>query len=131
MPTELGFTVSDQLSEHFQALMDVGFTAQMETLLDDVADGKKDWKELLKNFGGDFYPTLEKARTEMGRSQQVTDIKCENCGKPMAVKFGKTGEFLGCTGFPACRTIKNFTRDEEGNIEVVDREKTRGYRRHL
>ena len=123
VPTELGFTVSDQLSEHFQALMDVGFTAQMETMLDDVAAGKKDWSELLRSFGDDFYPTLEKARTAMARSQQETDIKCENCGKPMAVKFGRTGEFLGCTGFPACRTIKNFTRDEQGKIQVVEREK--------
>nr|WP_321512987.1 type I DNA topoisomerase [uncultured Pseudodesulfovibrio sp.] len=123
VPTELGFTVSDQLSEHFQALMDVGFTAQMEGMLDDVADGKKDWKDLLKHFGDDFYPTLDKARTEMARSQQVTDVTCENCGKPMAIKFGKTGEFLGCTGFPGCRTIKNFTRDEQGTIQVVEREK--------
>jgi DNA topoisomerase-1 len=123
VPTELGFTVSDQLSEHFQALMDVTFTAQMEGLLDDVASGKKDWADLLKNFGDDFYPTLEKARTEMARSQQETDIKCEKCGKPMTIKFGKTGEFLGCTGFPACRTIKNFIRDEQGNIQIVEREK--------
>lgn len=122
-PTELGFTVSDQLSEHFQALMDVGFTAQMENLLDDVAEGRQDWVKLLKDFGGDFYPTLDKARTEMARSQQETDITCENCGKPMAIKFGRTGEFLGCTGFPSCRTIKNFTRDEQGNIQVVEREK--------
>ncbi len=123
VPTELGFTVSDQLSEHFKALMDVGFTAQMEGLLDEVAEGKKDWADLLKNFGDDFYPTLDKARTEMARSQQETDIKCDNCGKPMAIKFGKTGEFLGCTGFPACRTIKNFTRDEHGAIQIVEREK--------
>jgi len=123
VPTELGFTVSDQLSEHFTALMDVGFTAQMEGLLDDVADGKKDWATLLKNFGDDFYPTLDKARTEMARSQQDTDIECENCGKPMAIKFGKTGEFLGCSGFPTCRTIKNFTRDEQGAIQIVEREK--------
>ncbi|MBG0791494.1 MAG: type I DNA topoisomerase [Desulfovibrionaceae bacterium] len=123
VPTELGFTVSDQLSEHFKALMDVGFTADMESDLDDVAEGKKNWEDLLKTFGDDFYPTLDKARKEMARSQQVTGIKCENCGKPMAVKFGKTGEFLGCTGFPACRTIKNFTRDEQGNIHVAEREK--------
>ena len=123
VPTELGFTVSDQLSEHFQALMDVGFTAQMESLLDDVAAGKKDWNELLKNFGDDFYPTLDKARTAMAKSQQTTDLKCELCGSPMAVKFGRTGEFLGCTGFPACRNIKNFTRDEQGEIQVVEREK--------
>ena len=123
VPTELGFTVSDQLSEHFQALMDVGFTAQMENLLDDVAAGNQDWVKLLNDFGGDFYPTLDKARTEMARSQQETNIVCENCEKPMAIKFGKTGEFLGCTGFPSCRTIKNFTRDEQGNIQVVEREK--------
>jgi DNA topoisomerase-1 len=122
VPTELGFIVSDQLSEHFQALMDVGFTAQMESLLDDVAAGKQDWTKLLKDFGHDFYPTLEKARTEMARSQQETDIVCENCGKPMSIKFGKTGEFLGCTGFPTCRTIKNFTRDEHGAIRIVERE---------
>lgn len=123
IPTELGFTVSDQLSEHFKALMDVGFTAQMEGLLDDVAAGKKDWVDLLKTFGKDFYPTLDKARTEMARSQQDTDIKCEKCDKPMAIKFGKTGEFLGCSGFPSCRTIKNFTRDEQGAIVIVEREK--------
>jgi len=123
VPTELGFTVSDQLSEHFQGLMDVTFTAQMEDMLDDVATGKKNWADLLKNFGDDFYPTLEKARTEMARSQQETAIKCEKCGKPMVIKFGKTGEFLGCTGFPSCRTIKNFTRDEQGNIQIVEREK--------
>lgn len=123
VPTELGLTVSDQLSEHFKVLMDVGFTAGMESDLDDVAEGKKNWEDLLKAFGDDFYPTLEKARTEMARSQQVTDVVCEKCGKPMAVKFGKTGEFLGCTGFPTCRTIKNFTRDEQGMIQVVEREK--------
>ncbi len=123
VPTELGFTVSDQLSEHFQDLMDVSFTARMEGLLDDVADGKKNWVDLLKTFGDDFYPTLEKAKTEMGRSQQETDLKCEKCGKPMAIKFGRTGEFLGCSGFPSCRTIKNFTRDEQGAIVIVEREK--------
>jgi len=123
VPSELGFTVSDQLSEHFQALMDVGFTAQMESLLDDVAAGKKDWSVLLKDFGDDFYPTLDKARTAMARSQQVTDVKCDLCGAPMAIKFGRTGEFLGCTNFPTCRNIKNFTRDEQGQINVVEREK--------
>ena len=94
----------------------------MESLLDDVAAGKKDWNELLKGFGDDFYPTLDKARAAMAKAQQTTDIKCELCGSPMAVKFGRTGEFLGCTGFPTCRNIKNFTRDEQGNIEVMERE---------
>ena len=121
-PTELGFTVSDQLSEHFAALMDVGFTADMETSLDNVASGKQDWVGLLKDFGKDFYATLDKARDGMSRSQQDTDVVCDKCGKPMAVKFGKTGEFLGCTGFPTCRNIKNFTRDEQGAVQVMERE---------
>lgn len=121
-PTELGFVVSDQLSEHFQALMDVGFTAGMEGSLDDVADGKKDWIGLLKSFTGDFYPTLDKAKDAMARTVLDTGVECDLCGKPMTVKFGKTGEFLGCTGYPQCRNIKNFERDEQGNIRVVERE---------
>lgn len=118
-PTELGFVVSDQLSEHFQALMDVGFTADMENKLDDVADGRLDWSELLREFTGDFNPTLDKAKKDMGRSVQDTGVVCDQCGKPMTIKFGKTGEFLGCSGFPACRNIKNFKRNEKGEIEVV------------
>ncbi len=118
-PTELGFVVSDQLSEHFQALMDVGFTADMENKLDDVADGRLDWAQLLSEFTGDFNPTLDKAKKDMGRSVQDTGVVCDQCGKPMTIKFGKTGEFLGCSGFPACRNIKNFKRNEKGEIEVV------------
>ncbi|WP_243544578.1 type I DNA topoisomerase [Pseudodesulfovibrio tunisiensis] len=122
VPSELGFTVSDMLSDHFQDLMDVSFTARMEESLDNVAEGKMDWVALLKDFGSGFYPTLDKARTEMSKASQATDVVCDKCGKPMAVKFGKTGEFLGCTGFPSCRNIKNFTRDEHGEIQVQERE---------
>ncbi len=121
-PTELGFTVSDQLSEHFPELMDVGFTASMEGSLDDVAEGKQQWVKLLKAFAKDFYPTLDKARKDMAKTVQDTGVTCSECGKPMVIKFGKTGEFLGCTGFPTCRNIKNFKRDEKGAIHVVERE---------
>ncbi|MGE4555974.1 MAG: type I DNA topoisomerase [Desulfovibrionaceae bacterium] len=121
-PTELGFTVSDQLSEHFPELMDVGFTASMESSLDKVADGEQDWVELLKMFTQSFYPTLEKAQKDMSRGGQVTDVLCDECGKPMQIKFSKTGgEFLGCSGYPDCKGIKNFVRDENGAIVVTER----------
>jgi DNA topoisomerase-1 len=120
-PSELGVTVSDQLCEHFPELMDVGFTADMENKLDAVSEGKQDWTALIRNFADGFYPLLEKAQKEMTRTSQATDIACELCGKPMAVKFGKTGEFLGCTGFPDCKNIKNFSRDGNGAIQVQQR----------
>ncbi|KAB1439119.1 type I DNA topoisomerase [Pseudodesulfovibrio senegalensis] len=122
VPTELGFTVSDQLSAHFPDLMDVGFTASMENSLDEVAEGNQEWSGLLNEFAGDFYPTLDKARKDMATTVQDTGVTCSECGKPMVIKFGRTGEFLGCTGFPSCRNIKNFKRDEKGNIVVVERE---------
>ena len=122
VPTELGFVVSDQLSEHFTELMDVGFTAGMENTLDQVAEGKVDWTKLLGDFAGTFNPTLTKAKKEMGRAVLDTGVTCDLCGKPMAVKFGKTGEFLGCTGYPDCKNIKNFVRDEHGAIVVVEKE---------
>ncbi len=121
-PTELGFLVSDQLSEHFKSLMDVDFTARMEDMLDEVAEGKVEWDGLIKTFAEDFYPTLETARKEMGRTVMETGIDCDLCGKPMVIKFSKAGEFLGCSDYPKCKNIKNFVRDDEGKIELKERE---------
>ena len=108
--------VCDRLREHFKTLMDVGFTAHMEELLDKVAEGQQDWVALLRNFNNDFDPTLLEAAKSMGKAKTdtVTDIPCPECGKPLAVKFGKTGQFLACTGYPACRYTSNYTRDEQG-----------------
>ncbi|MCF8037748.1 MAG: type I DNA topoisomerase [Desulfohalobiaceae bacterium] len=123
-PTELGFTVIDLLSAHFQSLMDVKFTAQMEEKLDKVAEGKVDWTDLLKDFARDFYPTLEKAEAEMAqvKTGKESGLICEQCGRPMVIKFGKNGEFLACSGYPECRNSTNFTRDENGAIRVVEKE---------
>ena len=120
-PTELGQLVSDQLSEHFSELMDVGFTAAMEGRLDEVALGKQDWVELLGDFTKGFYPALEKAGKKMTRATLDTGVTCELCGKPMVIKFSKSGEFLGCSGYPECTNIKNFTRDENGDIKIIAR----------
>jgi DNA topoisomerase-1 len=124
-PTELGATVVDMLAEHFASLMDVDFTANMEDLLDNVAEGDQDWINLLRDFTGDFYPTLEKAQKDMAGVKgtgKETGLNCELCGKPMVIRFGRMGEFIGCSGYPDCKNIKNFKRDENGEIVILESE---------
>jgi len=111
-PTELGTTVSDLLTAHFTQIMDVGFTAGMEQALDQVAEGEKDWQALLTEFTGGFYPALEQASKNM--ADEDTGLVCPECGKPLKVKFGKTGPFVACTGYPECKFTANFTRDAAG-----------------
>ena len=121
-PTDLGTVVSDLLTEHFATLMDVGFTANMEEGLDQVAEGKQDWIKLLSGFTKDFYPALEEARSNMKRVKAglETGLTCEVCGKPMVIKFGRAGTFLACSGYPDCKNTMNFTRNEQGQIEIVE-----------
>lgn len=118
VPSELGETVSDLLAEHFVKIMDVGFTAGMEASLDAVAEGRTDWVALLREFTDDFYPTLTKASKDMAKVKagKETDIACELCGKPMVIRFGKAGEFLGCSGYPDCKNTKEFDRAADGTI---------------
>ncbi|SNR87963.1 DNA topoisomerase I [Humidesulfovibrio mexicanus] len=122
-PTELGATVSDKLVAHFATLMDIGFTAGMETKLDEIAAGGRAWEEVIEEFMAEFIPALEKAGTEMSRATIDSGVACPECGRPMHVKFGKNGEFLGCSGYPECKAIREFTRDEQGTIIPVDRPK--------
>ncbi|MBG0777172.1 MAG: type I DNA topoisomerase [Desulfovibrionaceae bacterium] len=124
VPTDLGMIVCDQLVKHFPALLDVDFTATMEQSLDEVAEGQEDWVALMKKFTSDFYPTLEAAKKEMAavKGGLETGIACELCGKPMVIKFGKAGTFLACSGYPACRNTKNFTRDAKGEIEILEKQ---------
>lgn len=124
VPTELGFTVNDLLVNHFQSLLDVQFTAQMEESLDKVAEGDMLWSDLLKDFAKGFYPTLEKAVQEMAqvKTGKESGLNCEQCARPLVIKFGKNGEFLACSGYPDCRNSKNFTRDENGEIQIVEKE---------
>ena len=105
--------------------MDVGFTAQMEERLDKVAEGGQDWVALLRDFSRDFDPTLAAAAKAMNQVKTgvSTDVACPRCGKPLVVKFGKTGEFLACSGYPECRFTSNYTRDEKGQIHIQERVK--------
>src|SRR5579871_789457 len=107
-PTDLGFKVTDQLVKHFPSVMDVKFTADMETKLDDVEEGKVDWVHLLRDFYTPFERQLETARVEMDnlKPQPVeTDIHCPVTGKVMLLRQSRYGPFLGCSGYPECKRI--------------------------
>ena len=125
VPTDLGRVVCRQLTEHFSKLMDVGFTAQMEEGLDKVAEGGRNWVDLMRAFAADFNPTLDAAAKNMQslKGGMPTDLPCPDCGKPLLIKFGKAGAFLACSAYPECRYTSNFARTEDGKVEAVAQEK--------
>jgi len=109
--TELGEAVNNIMVTSFPQVDDVQFTAYMESMLDSVAEGKTDWKEILRNF----YPDLDKQVEEATKSlekvkieDEVTDVICDNCGRHMVIKYGPHGKFLACPGFPECRNTKPY-----------------------
>lgn len=108
-PTELGFIVTDLMETYFKEIVDTGFTADMEDKLDDIEVKNTEWKTIV----GDFYKTLEKelmvADVEIEKvkiEDELTNEICELCGKPMAIKNGRFGEFLACSGYPDCKNTK-------------------------
>ncbi len=125
VPTDLGSVVVTQLNANFPHLMDIHFTAQMENDLDKVAEGNLGWVKLLSDFSHEFNPTLEAAQKSMTQMKQgiEANMPCPECGKALVVKFAKTGEFVACSGYPECKFTSDFTRDEQGNIQLVKREK--------
>jgi DNA topoisomerase-1 len=125
VPTDLGRVVCRQLLEHFPRLMDVGFTAQMEENLDQVAEGREEWVQLLRHFTEDFNPTLAAAAKNMKslKGGLPAGLPCPDCGKPLLIKFGKAGPFLACSGYPECRFTSNFERAEDGSVSLVAPEK--------
>jgi DNA topoisomerase-1 len=112
VPTEIGFTVNDLVVEHFSEIVDYGFTAQMEENLDRIAGGEKEWVPVLREFYGPFAKAVAKAEVNMPQmdiAEQPTGEKCEKCGHPMVVKFGRYGKFIACSNFPECRNTKPYT----------------------
>jgi DNA topoisomerase-1 len=111
-PTEMGVLVNKVLKENFPEIVDVDFTAKMEEELDEIADGKMSWKMTLREFYEPFSKHLaEKYETVLKKDivpEEVTDQKCEKCGKQMVVKFGRFGKFLACSGFPDCKNTKTM-----------------------
>jgi len=117
-PTHLGLLVTDELVQAFPREMDVAFTAGMEEKLDEIEEGTAAWQTVLKEFYGTFREDLDRAKTKMRnvkRQEIPTELSCEECGKPMVIKWGRMGEFLACSGYPECRNTMNFRR-EEGKI---------------
>lgn len=110
-PTELGEVITTLMKERFPKIVNVKFTAQMESELDEVENGNEEWVQLLRDFYGEFEETLKKAKTEMEGQKYTleedrTDYICENCGKPMVYKYGRYGRFIACSGYPECKTVK-------------------------
>ncbi len=98
-PTDLGKVVNKLLTENFEDVINVEFTAKMEQEFDEIADGKEKWKHVIKEFYGPFEKTVEKVEKELEHvklEEEVTDIPCEKCGRMMVVKYGKFGKFLAC-----------------------------------
>ena len=109
--TELGEVVNRIMCQEFPQIVDVHFTANMELLLDSVADGKIEWKTIVRNFYPDLKEAVDKAESELDRvkvADEESDVICENCGRRMVIKYGPHGKFLACPGFPECRNTKPF-----------------------
>ena len=108
-PTELGVMITDMMKEHFTDIVDIAFTAGMEEQLDEVEEGKRGWRDVLRDFYGPFEKTLEKAEAEIEKVEikdEVSDVVCDKCGAMMVYKFGRFGRFLACPNFPECRNTK-------------------------
>jgi len=113
-PTELGMVVTDLLLESFDDLFDVTYTARMETELDDIEEGKVDWRIAMSEFYERFQKDLKHAErhmTDIKRMERPTDLVCEKCGKPMVIKWGKNGSFIACTGYPECKNTRDLPVD--------------------
>ena len=124
IPTDLGILVTDLLVKNFPRILDVAFTAEMETELDRIEEGKTKRLDILNNFYLPFQEELRKAKanmTNIKREETPTDLVCEKCGKSMVIKWGKNGRFLACTNYPACKNTKNFKQDEKGEILPEDK----------
>jgi len=119
-PTDLGFAVNGLLVERFPGILNVKFTARMEKMLDEIEEGEADWLEVLKNFYGDFARALEDAQSNRKKLAVETDIPCDTCGSKMVIRWSRHGAFLGCSNFPRCKNTKQFERDDNGNIRIVE-----------
>ena len=135
--TELGCATTALLKERFNKIVNTKFTASMETKLDEIDEGKCNYIEMLHEFYDDLEGALAKAKTDMqGKKIQlqedITDIKCENCGRNMVVKTGRFGKFLACPGYPECKTTKPLVEETnavcpECGGKVIGKKSKRGY----
>lgn len=119
-PTELGMVVTQLLTESFDDIFDIKYTARMEQELDEIEDGKVDWRVSMREFYEKFEKDLTRAEetmTDIKRMEKPTDLLCEKCGKPLVIKWGKHGSFIACTGYPEC----TYTRELPVDLPDVDK----------
>ena len=105
-PTDIGILVSDILVKHFPEVVDIKFTAHMEEDLDKIAGGKKEWRQVIKEFWEPFKETLDKKSMELSKEKiavEKTELKCPKCGKDLVIRMSRYGKFYACSGFPNCR----------------------------
>ena len=116
IPTELGKIVNKLLVENFSDIINVEFTANIESQFDNIAEGKENWREMIRTFYTPFEENVEKVEKELEHVdivEEVSDIPCEKCGRMMVYKYGKYGKFLACPGYPECKNTKPI-------IETID-----------
>ena len=109
--SELGEIVNKVMKEEFPAIVDVNFTATMESLLDNIGEGQMNWRTVIENFYPDLDTAVRKAEEEMAHIEikdEESDVQCENCGRMMVIKYGPHGRFLACPGFPECKNTKPY-----------------------
>lgn len=112
LPSDLGMLVNDKLEGYFSKVIDLQFTAQMETQLDDIIEGKFPWQEVVSNFYTPFSELLVKANAEMEKvdTTRPSDEICDLCNSPMIIRTGRFGEFLACSNFPTCKNTKSMAK---------------------
>ena len=136
-PTPLGEVVTSLMKDHFSDIVDLKFTNHMEARLDEIESGKSGWQDVLQEFYEDFDAEMKAAETAMdGQRIKVPDIVsdevCDVCGKPMLVKKGRFGQFLGCSGFPECTFTKPIVVEMPGKCpkcggRILKRTSKKGY----
>ena len=116
VPTELGKIVNKILTENFTDVINVEFTAKIENEFDEIAEGKEQWKQMIREFYGPFEKELEKVEKELEHVElvdEVSDVPCDKCGRMMVYKYGRFGKFLACPGYPECKNTKPI-------VETID-----------
>lgn len=133
-PTETGVLVNDLLVEHFSEIVDLNFTARMEDDLDDVAEGEREWVDVVRGFYLTFAPKVERAKEEMPATKadlEKVGRPCPDCGHDLVIRWGRYGKFISCSNFPACRYTEPWlekigVRCPEDGGEVVERKTRKG-----
>ena len=137
VPTDLGKIVNKLLTENFSDVINVEFTAKIENEFDEIAEGKEEWKKMIRQFYGPFEKEIEKVEKELEHvklEDEVSDVKCEKCGRMMVYKYGRFGKFLACPGYPECKNTKPIVETIDvpcpkcgGKVQVRKTKRRRNY----